>query len=302
MKINKLSIAMLGLAATIATACDSTDDSSYEMTLQRNLLVASVGSESTAVRTTLTGMTVGMDMYNNTTASIAINNVVMPNGSLAVVKADPLRYSITSNQLGYLFQPQASTLYTGLSSPTTLTFYMGGISQVNSRLEIVDGSTKIVGYGNMLYLFTTSTIIGGESPVNSTESTKNVIQVLLQNGSVDGQYKANIYWAAPYFDSAVSESEILGFGDLTASIDPTAGTLTIASGDTPIVPRSVENGSTSLGQERTDYAVSNIAMVVGDLVNNVGRLTFDFEYTPVGATAPTTYHFNATLRESPELL
>lgn len=307
MKTNKLLIASALLAAGAATtACDSTDDPSYEMNLQRNMLVATtVADGSAAVRTNLTGVTIGMDMYDNTTGSLTVNNVVMPGGATVAVAAAPLRFSLTTNQMGYLFQPQATTAYTGLAAPSSLTFYMGGMSQINTRLHVVDGATTIVGYGSAMYFFTSSATTGGSLPLNTTDATENVIQVALQNGAADGQYQATIYWLNPRFDSGVSESRTLAIPGLTAAVDPEAGMLTITGGaDAPIVPRLAETSSTTLGKELTEYAISNATMIVGDLTTIVGRLTFDLDYLPADAeegAAPTTYHYSATLREGPEL-
>lgn len=301
---SKLFIGMLALAAA-ATACTDSDDPSYEMSLQRNMLVTTANADATtAPRTTLTGLTIGMDMYNNTTGSVAVNNIIMPGGNVSMVSAAPLTYVVTSGYAGYLFQPQAGTYYTGIADPTTFKLYMGGYSQVNTRLEIATASTVIVGYGSTMYFFSSTNVSGPNGLVSTDSYEKNVMQVQLKNGDLDGQYQATLYWTYPVFDDAVSEAGPLAIDGLSVAIDPLAGTLAISGGaDAPIVPKTVDSTTSTLGTVRSEYAVSNLTMSVGDLINFVGRLSFDLAYTPAAtADAPSpatsTYRVIATLSES----
>ena len=55
----------------------------------------------------------------------------------------------------------------------------------------------------------------------------------------------------------------------------------------------------------TEYKISNVVLTVNDFANNVGRLSFDFEYTPKATEGDeqvpvtTTYYFSGVLRETP---
>ena len=294
------------VAMAVFTSCNSDNsDPKYEMTIPRTMLVATANSGSSQVQTMLTTAKAGLDLYNNTTATFSITNVRMPNDQMVEISAGPMKYSII-NSLGYRFAPQASTTFSGVSDPATFDFYMGGVNQINSRLNIVDGATTILGYSNTLYLFSSATITGNGSPVTTIAADKNVIQLLIQNGDVDRKFKATLFWVKPEFDNGVKidENTSVGIPDLLPEIDPMAGTMTVTGGETPITPKLAAVGSSTLGEDMTEFKISNITFSVVDFGNNVGRLEFDFDYTPKpaeGESAVTTsYHFSAVLREAPE--
>lgn len=301
MKLTKTLFAGL-LAVGILSSCNSSnDDPKFEMTIPRNLFVKTSNSATSQSASTLTSAKVTLDMYNNTTAIFILNNVRMPNGMMEVVSAGPMKY--TDNSIGYRFLPQAGTAYSGVSDPSVFDFYMGGINQVNSRLRVEDGDLSLLGYSNTMYLFSSATITGGTTPFTTTEATKNVIQFLIQNGDRDGQFKATLYWMKPDFDNNITVEGNMGIAGLSASIDVDHGTLSITGGDTPIVPKKVDDGSSTLTTEMTDYKVSNVRLTVGDFSGSVNTIEFDFEYTPKVAEGETpvtkNYHFSAVLRESP---
>lgn len=298
-----LLIGSLALAAF--TSCNSNnEDPKYEMTIPRNMLVATANSASSQVQTVLTSAKVGLDLYNNTTATFSVSNVRMPNDNMVEITAGPMKYTV--NSIGYRFVPQASTAFSGVSDPSVFEFYMGGVNQINSRINIVDGSTSILGYSNTLYLFSSATITGNGSPVTTIAADKNVIQLLIQNGEVDRKFKATLFWVKPEFDNGVKidENTSVGIPTLVPEIDPMAGTLTVTGGETPITPKLAAVGSSTLGDEMTEFKISNVTLSVVDFENNVGRLEFDFDYTPEAAEGETpvttSYHFSAVLRETPE--
>ncbi len=294
------------LAIVALSSCNSSEEPSYVQTIPRTMLVTTVNNSTSQMHTTLTSANVGLDLYNNTTATFSISNVRMPNDVMKGIGAGPMKY--TANSISYTFVPQATTTFTGVSDPSTFQFYMGGVNLINSRLDIVEDDVTVLGYSHSMYLFTSATITGGTTPVTTVDAKKNVIQVLIQNGDADSQYKATIYWMNPEFDNSVKidENTTLGIDKLVPAIDPSAGTLTISGGaDAPIVPKRVEWGSSTLTTEMTEYKISNVVLTVNDFANNVGRLSFDFEYTPKAAEGDeqvpvtTTYHFSGVLRETP---
>ncbi|MDE5706549.1 hypothetical protein [Muribaculum sp.] len=305
--MNLTKILFIGALATAAlSSCTSSEEPSYVQTLPRTMLVTTVDNSTSQTHTTLTSANVGLDLYNNTTATFSIANVRMPNDAMKGISAGPMKY--TANSISYTFVPQATTTFTGVSDPSIFQFYMGGVNLTNSRLDIVDGDVSVLGYSHSMYLFTSATITGSATPVTTVDAKKNVVQVLIQNGEADRQYKATIYWMNPEFDNSVKieEGTTLGIDKLVPVIDPSAGTLTISGGsDAPIVPKRVERGSSTLTTEMTEYKISNVVLTVSDFANTGGRLTFDFEYTPKPAEGDeevpvtTTYHFSGVLREAP---
>lgn len=272
------------------------------MTIPRTLLVKTSNSATSQSATTLTSAKVGLDLYNNTTATFSVNNVRMPNGSMEVISAGPMKY--TTNSIGYRFIPQAGTSYSGVSDPSEFDFYMGGINQVNSRLKIEDGDMSVLGYSNTMYLFTSTTVTGNGAPFTTTEANKNVIQFIIQNGDMDGQFKSTLYWMKPFFSNTVTDESNMGIAGLSANVNIDNSTLEIVSGDTPIVPKKVEDGSATLTTDMTAYKVSNLRLTIGDFSGSVNRLEFDLEHTPAVAEGETpvtnSYHVSAVLRESPD--
>ena len=84
------------------------------------------------------------------------------------------------------------------------------------------------------------------------DAKKNVIQVLIQNGDADSQYKATIYWMNPEFDNSVKidENTTLGIDKLVPAIDPSAGNLTISGGADALLYPSAWSGARRLLQPR----------------------------------------------------
>ena len=291
------------LALVAFTACNSDNgDIKYEMTVPRTLLIASTNTSASSptVVSAITSCKVGLDLYNNTTASFAAYNVRMANGNIVDLSAAPLKY--TANTVGYTFVPQASTQFSGVSSASSFEFYMGGVNQINSRLKVVDGDDIVLGYSTTMYLFSETNVTSNGTLYSTYSGEKNVFQVLIQN--LDNQYKANIYWLNPDFASNLDGTiTSIAFSSLPTSIDPAAGQLTITGGvDAPITPKKVENGSSTLGDDDTTYKISNISFSVSDFANSVGHLSFDFEHTPKAAEGETpvttTYRFSGTLRQT----
>lgn len=301
MKLTK--VLLIGATALpLFTSCNgSSDDPKYEVTVPRTLLVATTDGVNT--RTTLTSATIGLDLYDTTSGSFTLGSFRLPGGSTTSFKASALNY--TANAVGYTFKPGSTTTYSGFSGTTSdFSLYLGGISQVNTRVSIESSAATLLGYSNTMYLFSTATVSSSEgTELTTTDATVNVIQVYITEN--DGEYTATLYWGNPSFDRSVNEDRNLGIAGLSASIDPYAGTLTLSSDDKTITPRLFDNGSSTLASEVENYKVSDLTLTVGSFANNSVYLTFTLDYTPTASDSvvPTTtrYHFSASLRESSSL-
>jgi hypothetical protein len=304
MKLTKM-LLFGATALSLLTSCNgSSDDPKYEVTAARTILVAT--TDGTDTRTSLSTANIGLDLYDTSSGSFVLNNFLKPNGSYASLNANLLTYS--ANAVGYSFKQALTSTLTGLIGATyDFNLYMGGISQINTRVSIDNSEFTLLGYGNVMYLFSTATINSddGLSTLTTTEATTNVIQVYLANGDVDGTYTATLYWTNPAFDKGITEDRNLGIAGLSVSIDPYAGALTVSSGDKSITPCVFEDGSSTLTTEVSNYKVRNLTLTVGSFANNSVYLNFDLDYTPTASESviptTTTYHFSASLREAASL-
>lgn len=305
----KMFVAGVAMIAALAS-CNRTGSTPQELTrLTRDMFVVTSDptNPSQAPKASIVKAGIEWDFYNNTTATLTLNNVAMPNGSTSVITATPLKYVV--GNLGYQFTPLSETAYTGIGADTeNLFLFMGGVNMINCRMMIEGPKTKVLGYSRALYLFSSAMVSDGTNTFTTADPTKNVIQVLISNSSTDNSFTATIYWVKPVFNSQMSATEfvqVLALSGLNVNLDPATKMLRITSpAGTTVIPRKAEVGSATLGEPINNYKMTNINMLIGDIVNNAGNVEFEFDYTAPVASAditPVTVHytFNGSLTANP---